>query len=139
MEANERIQEVHQAELRALRALRLSLIAVHDSWSDIITICGLEPDDREPEQTTRTKAWNVFAPLLMKFAQGIEELVQAPPIGEVTLAHTIKECEGLLELKRQERFRPLREELERVVEEKRRAVEEKRRREEGRDDSGGEK
>jgi hypothetical protein len=139
MNAEERIREVHQAEVRALRALRLALTAVHDSWQDVITICGLEPDDRDPEQTTRTKAWNVFAPLLMKFAEGIKELVQAPPIGAATLADTIKECEGLLELKRQERFRPLREELERVVEEKRRAVEEKRRREEGRDASGGEK
>lgn len=131
-----RIREVRYAELRALRAMRLAMIAMHDSWQDIWMICGLEPDDRDPEQPTRTKAWNLFVPLVLEFADGIKAFVRAPTLGECAIAGTLKECEELINLKeketRDERNRPLMEELEKLAEEK------KRLRQEGRDASGSE-
>jgi hypothetical protein len=137
MDAEKRIRAVRRAEFRVLCALRLALTAMHDAAiGDIFTIAGHEPDDRDPEQSARTRAWNVTGALLLRAAKSLEMLWRNPSVGECDVATTLKECEGLIELKQKEisdeRLRPLREELERVAEEKRRL-------QEGRGASGSEK
>lgn len=104
MTPEQKIGAVHESEIRALRALRLSLTALHDHWQDIITICGLEPDIDDPAQSARTQAWNVFGPLLHRAAHGIERLTQNPALAECDLRDVIAECEQLIELKRKEKL-----------------------------------
>jgi len=118
----QKIGAVHESEIRGLRALRLSLTALHDHWQDIITICGLEPDINDPAQSARTQAWNVFGPLLHRAAHGIERLTQNPALAECDLRDVIAECEQLITLKREDwrNSDPKFVELRTITEERRR-------------------
>ena len=88
---------LRNAEIRAIRALRIALSALFDARADIVANFAGDPGD-EPEEIeqTRVAAWNTMRALLFSAAKDIETFAKFGGLGADYTARTISLCEDVL-------------------------------------------
>ena len=85
------------AQVRAIRAVRLALIALFDASADIVANFPGDPSD-EPEEIeqARIKAWNTTRPLLILAAKSLKAFATSGGLGADRAMEAVELCENVL-------------------------------------------